>query len=204
MSLELRDTNRTISEIAAWLRSLGSLRGSAPAFDPSDVPEEPTLLFVDWLREAVQTDVREPHATTLATVGTDGIPDARTLILKDVDPITGWAFAGPRSSRKGSQLAASPAAALNFWWQPMMRAVRVRGTVTEADRAETEADLATRPASTVAAADDWMLWKIQPVRIEFWQGAVDRRHVRLVYERAQETWTHRVRTGHSQDGSDGE
>jgi pyridoxamine 5'-phosphate oxidase len=201
MPSEVRDTNSSIGATAVWLRSLGSLRGRAPAFDPSNVPEEPTLLFLDWLRQAVEAEVQEPHAATLATVGPDGIPDARTLILKDVDALSGWAFAGSRSSRKTDQLAANPAAALNFWWQPMMRAVRVRGSVTEATRAETEADLLMRPDRTVTSADDWTLWRIQPVRIEFWQGAVSRRHIRLTYERTQGVWVHNVPPEQSNRGS---
>ena len=179
----------TLSETAQWLRALGSLRGTAPAFDFSHVPSEPTELFLDWLREAERAGVPEPHAATLATVAEDGIPDARTLIIKDVNE-SGWAFAGPRSARKASQLASHPAAALNFWWQPLSRAVRVRGTVVEASRAEIEADLAARPIAT--ASDDWMRWWIRPVRVEFWQGAVSRNHTRLVYESDRGQWTHRV------------
>lgn len=80
---------------------------------------------------------------TLATVDAEGIPDARTLILKEVSA-RGWAFAGHRSSAKGQQLAAQPAAALNFWWQPLVRAVRVRGRVEQASADESAADLAAR------------------------------------------------------------
>jgi len=181
-----------LSETAQWLRGMGSLLGTAPTLDIARLPDEPAALFLDWLREAEQAGVPEPHAATLATVGEDGIPDARTLIIKDVNA-SGWAFAGPLSARKASQLASNPVGALNFWWQPLSRAVRVRGTVVEASRAEVEADIAARPIANASA--DWMLWWIRPVRVEFWQGAVSRNHTRLVYEPDDGRWTHRVISG---------
>lgn len=179
------------SDIAAWLRAQPSLRGNAPAGDIGDLPAAPDDLFVAWLTQAIDDGVAEAHAATLATVGADGVPDARTLILKDVDA-RGWAFAGPRASRKAAQLAARPAAALNFWWQPLVRAVRVRGRVEEASASESAADLAARPVSARAGlgADDWVLWRLVPERVEFWQGARDRRHTRIVYERRDGQWAH--------------
>lgn len=72
---------------------------------------------------------------TLSTVDPHGVPDARVVVLKDVDA-DGWAFASTKTSAKGSQLEASSHAALTFCWQPVMRSVRVRGPVEEAPREE--------------------------------------------------------------------
>lgn len=168
------------SELAAWLRAQPTLTGTAP-------------LFREWLRAAAAAGVPEPHAATLATVDADGIPDARTLILKDVDA-RGWAFAGARSSRKAAQLGARPAAALNLWWQPQRRAIRVRGTVEEASAAESDADLAARSESARAGLrpGDWVLWRVVPTRVEFWQGASDRNHTRIVYDVVGRGWRHAV------------
>ncbi|MFJ2369979.1 pyridoxal 5'-phosphate synthase [Microbacterium sp. NPDC087665] len=178
------------TDVAAWLRAQPSLSGNAPAWDIGDLPAAPEDLFVAWLTQAIDDGVAEPLAATLATVGSDGVPDARTLILKDVDA-RGWAFAGPRASRKAAQLAAHPAGALNFWWQPLVRAVRVRGHVEEASPDESAADLASRPAPARAGLgpDRWVLWRLIPERVEFWQGAPDRRHTRIVYERRDGEWT---------------
>lgn len=178
---------------AEWLRSQSTLVGTPPALDLAALPDDPESLFLDWITAASESGVPEPLAMTLATIGADGVPDARTLIIKDVDS-RGWAFAGPRASRKGEQLSAHPAAALNFWWQPVMRAVRVRGSVVEADAAESAVDLAARPAParTGMQPGDWVLWRVIPDRVEFWQGAVDRRHIRVVYERSTGTWTQRT------------
>lgn len=179
--------------INEWLRGRHALTGTTPEWDLDALPDDPTTLFATWLRAAEAAGVAEPHTVTLATVDAEGVPDARTLILKRIDE-QGWAFASTRSSRKGRQLAEAPAAALNFWWQPQVRAVRVRGHVVEATPEESAADLAAR--SVAARADvadgDWVLWRIVPRRIEFWQGARDRRHTRVVYVPRGDGWTRTV------------
>ncbi len=176
--------DRMTRETAAKLRAIPSLTGTAPDVDLRDLPAEPATLFHEWLDAAIDAQVSEPAAATLSTVDDQGVPDARTLIIKDVD-FSGWAFAGTASSGKGRQLAAHPAAALTVWWQPLMRAVRLRGPVVEASPQESEADLAARSeaARSAVAPGDWRLWRIQPTRVEFWQGATDRRHLRIVYSR---------------------
>lgn len=177
------------SGIGEWLRAQPSLTGTAPPLDLSALPDDPVRLFIDWLTAAAAGGVPEPHAATLATADRDGIPDARTLILKDVDE-RGWGFAGERSSRKATQIAAEPAAALNFWWQPQMRAVRLRGRVHEASPEESAADLAARSAAARdgIAPGGWMLWRIVPDRVEFWQGSPDRNHTRVVFDRVGSGW----------------
>ena len=177
-------------ETATMLRAIPSLIGSPPPLDLAELPPTPEELFLQWLAIARDAGVAEPLAMTLATVDADGLPDARLLILKDVGP-EGWAFASERSSEKGRQLAAAPAAALSFWWQPQMRAVRVRGSVVEAPAGESAADLARRPADVRATLADgeWVLWRVVPDHVEFWQGSPDRRHLRLAYDRHGSEWT---------------
>ncbi|KTS58446.1 pyridoxamine 5'-phosphate oxidase [Microbacterium testaceum] len=175
--------------MAAWLRSLPSLTGTPPATDAEPLPDLPEHLFARWIREAVEAGVAEAHGATLATVDADGIPDARTLILKDLGP-DGWAFAGPRASAKAGQLSAHPAAALNFWWPAVLRAVRVRGKVVEASAEDSAADLAARSA---AARDgigpgEWVMWRLVADRVEFWQGSADRKHLRTIYRRTDDDW----------------
>ncbi len=181
------------SELGTWLRAPPTRTGTAPPLRLAAVREDPITLFLDWLGAAAAAGVPEPHAATLSTVDADGMPDSRTLILKDVDA-RGWAFAGARSSQKAAQLAARPAAALNLWWQPQRRAVRVRGTVQEASDAESDADLAARSESARAGLHpgDWVLWRVVPTRVEFWQGSPDRNHTRIVYDRVDGGWHHTV------------
>ena len=79
------------------LRSLPALVGSPPPFDPDHAPDTPAELYMIWLRLAIAAGVKEPHAMVLSTVDAEGLPDARTLILKDVDE-SGWAFASSATS----------------------------------------------------------------------------------------------------------
>lgn len=171
------------------LRALPSLAGVAPPWDLGGLPRDPVALFLDWLVVAQDHQVAEPHSMTLATVDAEGVPDARVLVLKDVDE-RGWAFASTRTSAKGGQLEACPHAALTFWWQPLVRSVRVRGPVIEASRDESLADLRARSVAAQEAVhpDDWTLWRVLPTRVEFWQGSPDRRHVRLVYVSDGDGW----------------
>jgi pyridoxamine 5'-phosphate oxidase len=126
------------------LRGLPVFDRPLPAFDTESAPEEPSALFLAWLHEAIEAGVSEPHAMTLATVDAEGRPDARVLILKDVDA-DGWQFATATTSAKGSQLAARPHAALSFHWREQGRQVRVRGAVATADPSISAADFLAKP-----------------------------------------------------------
>jgi pyridoxamine 5'-phosphate oxidase len=126
------------------LRGLPVFDRPLPAFDTEAAPEEPSALFLSWLHEAIEAGVSEPHAMTLGTVDAEGRPDARVLILKDVDA-DGWQFATATTSAKGSQLAARPHAALGFHWREQGRQVRVRGAVATADPSISAADFLAKP-----------------------------------------------------------
>ena len=173
----------------AFLRSLPSLTGDAPPLGIDQGECDPVEVFLGWLEVARSRGVSEPHTMTLSTVDARGIPDARVLVLKDVDD-RGWAFASTRSRTKGEQLADNPSAALTFWWPALVRSVRVRGSVVEASREESLADLQARSPEAQAGVDveDWVLWRVVPERVEFWQGSTDRRHVRVIAVRDGGTW----------------
>lgn len=187
------------AETRRRLAGIRALTGTPPALNLDGLPPDPVALFWSWLAEAVDAGVAEARTVALATADEHGVPDVRMLILKDVDD-RGWAFASTASSRKGRHLAANPAAAMNFWWQPLARAVRVRGQVKEAPLGESAADLAARSPEAQASVSegDWRLWRLVPGRVEFWQGSPDRRHLRIVYTPADAGWVHTV--GHA-DGS---
>jgi len=126
------------------LRGLPVFDRPLPAFDTESAPAEPSALFLSWLHEAIEAGVSEPHAMTLGTVDAEGRPDARVLILKDVDA-DGWQFATATTSAKGSQLAARPHAALGFHWREQGRQVRVRGAVATGDPSISAADFLAKP-----------------------------------------------------------
>jgi len=171
------------------LRALPSLAGTAPTFDRESLPGDPVELFLEWFEHVERAGVAEPHAMTLSTVDEHGVPDARILLLKDVDE-SGWAFASTKTSAKGLQLAANPQAALTFWWQPLARSVRIRGPVVETSREESLADLHARSAAAQEGVDpdDWTVWRVVPTRVEFWQASEDRHHIRVVFLRSGDAW----------------
>jgi pyridoxamine 5'-phosphate oxidase len=138
-------------EIKRTLREVRVFEGDTPSFDPSRAPGHPAELFLDWLIEAIDAGVPEPHAMTLSTVDADGRPSSRVLILKGVDDGR-WRFATSRTSRKGRELAANPWAAANFHWKEQGRQVRLRGRVMDAGPDEAMGDFLARPeASRIAS-----------------------------------------------------
>jgi pyridoxamine 5'-phosphate oxidase len=104
---------------------------------------EPIGLFVEWLADAKGTEPNDANAMALATVDAEGLPDARMVLLKDVDD-RGFTFYSNRESAKGRALAAHPHAALLFHWKSLRRQVRVRGPVEPVSTAEADAYFASR------------------------------------------------------------
>ena len=136
--------------IRALLRTLPVFDRPLPAFDTGQLPDEPVSLFAGWLREAADAKVTEPHVMTLSTVDARGRPDARVLMLRDVND-EGWQFTASSAGVKGAQLAANPRAALSFYWREQGRQVRVRGRVSAADPGTSAADfLAQSEGSRIA------------------------------------------------------
>jgi pyridoxamine 5'-phosphate oxidase len=146
-----QDPTRDPGELRPLLRRLPSLAGPFPPFDPTDLPDRPDVLFVRWLREAVDAGVLEPHAMTVSTADGAGRPSARVVVLKDlVDG--GWQFATDARSRKAADLDVNPAASISFYWREQGRQVRLVGTARSLGAEASAADfLARSPASRAAA-----------------------------------------------------
>jgi pyridoxamine 5'-phosphate oxidase len=106
--------------------------------------DEPMRLFGAWLGDATASEPRDPTAMTLATVDSDGMPDARMVLLKGADE-RGFVFFTNTRSQKGRELDANPKAALVFHWKSLNRQVRVRGPVERVDAGDADAYFATRP-----------------------------------------------------------
>lgn len=104
---------------------------------------EPIGPFIEWLAQAGRHEANDPNAMALSTIGDDGLPDSRMVLLKDVDD-HGFAFYSNRESAKGLQLEAHPVAALLFHWKTLRRQVRVRGRVEPVSAAEADAYFASR------------------------------------------------------------
>lgn len=114
------------------------------ALDEESSHADPLQQFQQWLGEALAARVPEPNAMTLATVGADGRPSTRVVLIKGVDA-RGIVWFTNYQSRKGRELAGNPNAALQFHWVELERVVRIEGTVTRVDAAESDAYYASRP-----------------------------------------------------------
>jgi pyridoxamine 5'-phosphate oxidase len=97
-----------------------------------------------WLAEAIEAQLYEPHGMTLSTVGADGRPSSRVVLLRGLDE-RGLVFFTNYQSRKGKELAVNPWACLNFWWPPLERQVRVEGRVEQVEPQLSDEYFASRP-----------------------------------------------------------
>lgn len=105
---------------------------------------EPLTQFEQWLQEALDARVPEPNAMTVATVGSDGRPSTRIVLIKGADA-RGLVWYTNYESRKGRELAHHPWAALQFHWVELERVVRIEGRVEKVSDAESDAYYQSRP-----------------------------------------------------------
>jgi len=131
----------------------------------TDVDASPVAQFERWLAEAASAEIPEPTAMTLATVGDDGRPAARIVLLKGVDA-EGFQFFTNYDSRKGRELAALPFAALLFHWVVLERQVRIEGGVSRMTVAESDAYFASRPRLSRVGA--WASPQSRPIPDRGW------------------------------------
>ena len=180
-----------------------------------DLDADPLRQFKRWFEQAAEV-VTAPEKVALATAAADGAPSARMVLMKQADE-RGLVFFTHTTSRKGLELAANPRAAMLFYWEPLGRQVRIEGSVTEIDAAESDAYFETRPLGAriganvsrqsrplgsraaleqlVAQFDSepsrpatWGGYRLRPDAWEFWQHRDDRLHDRFRYTPRGDTW----------------
>ncbi len=131
----------------ADLRQNYTLAGLSEA----DLNPHPIKQFEIWFQQALEADLIEPNAMTLATATPDGKPSARIVLLKGVSD-RGFVFYTNYESQKGQQLIANPYAALVFLWDKLERQVRIEGKVKQLQPEESAQYFHSRPKSSQLGA----------------------------------------------------
>lgn len=120
--------------------------------EPEDLSPDPIIQFAEWLQEAINQQILEPNAMTLATVDGQGRPSARIVLLKGFDA-DGFVFYTNYQSRKGEEIRLNPNAALVFFWAALERQVRVEGVIEKVDAPTSDRYFLSRPpGSQIGAA----------------------------------------------------
>ena len=126
--------------------------------------DDPLALFADWYAEAEKSEPNDPSAMALATMGPDGTPSCRMVLLKAYDA-SGFVFYTNYESRKGRQLLAHPEAALLFHWKSLRRQVRLEGSIAQTTAEEADAYFATRDRGSQIGA--WASEQSRPLESRF-------------------------------------
>ena len=119
------------------------------SYEKAELSEEashadPMRQFDQWFNEALKSELPEPNAMTLATVGSDLRPSTRVVLIKGYDE-RGIVWYTNYDSRKGQELAGNPWAALQFHWVELERVVRIEGRVEKVSADESDAYFKSRP-----------------------------------------------------------
>jgi pyridoxamine 5'-phosphate oxidase len=119
--------------------------------DVGDLDADPIVQWQCWHDAALDAGVVEPNAMTLSTIGTDGIPDSRIVLVRGLDA-RGLVFYTNYDGAKSQQLNANPVASATFGWLDLHRQVRVRGPVERVSAEESDNYFASRPRASQLGA----------------------------------------------------
>src|SRR5215216_3149939 len=117
---------------------------SAQSLSETDIAPDPIRQFEKWWEQAINSQIEEPNAMTVATASCDGLPSARILLLKGFDK-NGFVFFTNYKSYKAMQLEENPRACLVFFWKELERQVRIVGLVKKVGEEESDAYFNSRP-----------------------------------------------------------
>lgn len=154
------------------------------ALSEADVQANPLQQFSIWWNEALQAEIEEVNAVTLATASADGLPTARTVLLKGFDE-RGFIFYTNYNSQKAAQLEENPRATLLFFWKELERQVRITGLVEKTSAEESDAYYHSRPEgsrlgawaspqSSTIESREWLEKKVAEMEKAFTSGKLNR------------------------------
>lgn len=117
----------------------------------SELKNDPFVQFSTWFEEAKNAKIAEPNAMTLSTVSAKGRPSSRIVLLKGIEDHK-FIFYTNYHSHKGKEMIVNPFVALNFFWPPLERQVRIEGKVEKADEAQSDEYFHSRPIGSQLGA----------------------------------------------------
>jgi pyridoxamine 5'-phosphate oxidase len=134
--------------------------------DPTGIRpwSEPFEQFGRWYAKATESEPNDPNGMALASVGPDGMPSVRMVLLKGYDE-RGFVFYTNYESRKGRQILAHPKVALCLHWKSLRRQVRVEGHVASVTGAEADEYFHSRPKASQIGA--WASRQSRPLKSRF-------------------------------------
>lgn len=176
----------------------------------TSVPDYPLDLFRAWFDETEKANIAgEVNAMTISSIGLDGYPKSRIVLLKSFDD-KGFTFFTNYNSEKGKAIAANPNVCLSFFWEEMERQVIIKGRAEKVDPSVSTAYFNSRPEGSRLGAiispqsdvipsrefldekltgdydlqrpEHWGGYIVRPVEVEFWQGRANRLHDRIRYK----------------------
>jgi pyridoxamine 5'-phosphate oxidase len=147
-----------------------------------DLAEDPLKQFEVWFRQAIELQIHEPNAMSLATVDATGRPLLRTVLLKYFDA-SGFVFFTNYESRKARHIAENPQVSLLFPWITLERQVIVQGRAQKISAAESLRYFVSRPResqlgawvsnqSSVVSSRKLLMQKLAEVTEKFSQGEI--------------------------------
>ena len=110
----------------------------------SEINKDPIKQLNDWLNEAIKEEVHEPNAMVLSTIDTNGNPDSRVVLLKDINA-EGLVFFTNYNSKKGRQITNNPNVSVDIFWPQMQRQVRIKGKADKISEEDSSEYFRTRP-----------------------------------------------------------
>ncbi|MCX7253547.1 MAG: pyridoxamine 5'-phosphate oxidase [Burkholderiales bacterium] len=117
---------------------------SQGSLSEEDIAQNPILQFQSWFEQASTAKCPEPHAMTLATISSNGLPSARIVLLKGITEDS-FIFYTNYTSQKGHEIANNPNVALLFFWHELERQVRIEGVASQLDTSRSDAYYHSRP-----------------------------------------------------------
>ncbi len=124
---------------------------SLKTLNEDEVADSPFLQFADWWQQAIESEIDEVNAMTLATASLEAVPSARIVLLKGYDE-KGFVFYTNYESAKGRELTENPKASLLFFWKELERQIRITGIVEKVSAAESDDYFLSRPTGSQIGA----------------------------------------------------